>query len=453
MLQADSLKKILLVFPLFLFLFLTSLWITSTSPVTSLKIVSGIIILLISFFSTELALYLLIFSMLLSPEIVIAKTAAREVTIRLEDMLLPIIFFGWLARTAIYKDLGLILKTELNKPILYYILASFISTGFGMIMGRVSISSGFFFVLKYIEFFVVYFMVVNHINTERQVKKYLLMILATAAVIAAYAIVQIPMGVRVSAPFEGGQGEPNTLGGYLVLIISLTTGLIITIRDGRYKILLSILLALLVVPFLYTLSRSSWVAFGAMYLFYLYRSEKRLVFAFFLAVLIPLIPLITPQEIKDRYSETISKNASIPSEQVKIGGYYFDLSTSERINTWGRVLGDWVEKPLFGYGVTGYGFIDGQYFRTLIESGIIGFAALMYLLYSIIRTLYDGLVKTDDPLYKGFYMGLLAGVIALCGHAVGSNTFIIVRIMEPFWFLVGLAIQSKGIMASTKPVA
>ena len=35
-------------------------------------------------------------------------------------------------------------------------------------------------------------------------------------------------------------------------------------------------------------------------------------------------------------------------------------------------------------------------------------------------------------------MGLIAGLVGLLVHGLGSNTFIIVRIMEPFWLVVGL---------------
>jgi hypothetical protein len=45
-------------------------------------------------------------------------------------------------------------------------------------------------------------------------------------------------------------------------------------------------------------------------------------------------------------------------------------------------------------------------------------------------------VKT--PLFKGLTNGFLAGYIGLLFHAIGANTFIIVRIMEPFWFFAGI---------------
>jgi len=35
-------------------------------------------------------------------------------------------------------------------------------------------------------------------------------------------------------------------------------------------------------------------------------------------------------------------------------------------------------------------------------------------------------------------MGFIAGFVGLVVHSLGTNTFILVRIMEPFWFFVGI---------------
>jgi hypothetical protein len=41
---------------------------------------------------------------------------------------------------------------------------------------------------------------------------------------------------------------------------------------------------------------------------------------------------------------------------------------------------------------------------------------------------------------RGLSVGLIAGLVGLLVHAIGANTFIIVRIMEPFWFLAGIIV-------------
>lgn len=45
-------------------------------------------------------------------------------------------------------------------------------------------------------------------------------------------------------------------------------------------------------------------------------------------------------------------------------------------------------------------------------------------------------------------MGFLAGFIGLLIHSFSANTFIIVRIMEPFWFLTALVMMLPEILQS-----
>ena len=68
----------------------------------------GIAVFIACFVNTQFGLYLLIFSMLLSPEFGAgglgggsASTASRGVTIRLEDILLLILGFAWLIHTTL----------------------------------------------------------------------------------------------------------------------------------------------------------------------------------------------------------------------------------------------------------------------------------------------------------------------------------------------------------------
>ena len=140
---------------------ITGYFITQYTPTTMLMGVLALIIFTISFINIEWGLYILIFSMLLSPEIMAGETAGsslgRGVTLRLEDFLLAVIGLSWFARNAVRKELGLFLKTPLNKAILFYGLACILSTGFGIMTGRVGVKTGSLYVLKYLEYFIVFF--------------------------------------------------------------------------------------------------------------------------------------------------------------------------------------------------------------------------------------------------------------------------------------------------------
>ena len=77
-------------------------------------------------------------------------------------------------------------------------------------------------------------------------------------------------------------------------------------------------------------------------------------------------------------------------------------------------------------------FLDAQYLKTLVETGILGMTALGFLLYAILRETRKVYKSAEDKFHKGVCMGFFAGIIAMMTHAFGANTFIIVRIMEPF---------------------
>src|SRR5262249_30227154 len=70
---------------------------------------------LLLFVRIEFGLSLVIFPMLLSPQLGTGAGVAegRRIVIRSEDLLLLVVAFSWLAKTAVNKELGLTLKTPL----------------------------------------------------------------------------------------------------------------------------------------------------------------------------------------------------------------------------------------------------------------------------------------------------------------------------------------------------
>jgi len=352
--------------------------ISSTRPTIVLLVTAASVIFIASFLSTEVALYILIFSMLLGPEIIVGKLGeggmlGRGVTLHLDDFLLVIIGFSWLIRSAIYKELGLFLRTPLNVPILLYVLSCVISTGWGMMAGRVKFSGGFFFVLKYIEYFIIYFMVINHIHTLRQAKRFVFCALLTCFLVSLYGIYQIPLGERVSAPFEGEVGEPNTFGGYLVFMLAISSGLFLNEETSRYKRMLGILILISFISLIYTLSRASYLAFISMYFSLLIYNQRKRLLLMVLCVAVVLSPFILPSVLKKRVLYTFTQPPQ--HGQVKIGGVRLDTSTSARMRAWRYSFKDFLKRPLLGYGVTGYHFMDAQFPRTMMESGLIGIVA------------------------------------------------------------------------------
>ena len=454
--EIDS-KAILLLAMVVLITITGGLIVTKAAPGVALAIIAAVVIGIVSFINTEIALYILIISMLLGPQFIVGEPTplpgrGRPLTMRMDDILLVIIGLSWFLKTAVRKELGLFTKTSLNGPIAYYFFVCLISTLFGYMMGTVKGITGFFFVLKYFEYFIIYFIAVNHLKEKKQIERFLFTILTVCFIVCIIAIYQIPAGGRVSAPFEGDVGEPNTFGGYLVLMLSIVLGLLLTYGSKKQKFFLGTLSFLIAISLAATLSRASWVSLIPMVMTLLYFSKRKWPIILTLIIIVFISPFILPNSVKERVSFTFTQ----PKEkgQVTIGRTTLDTSTSARFQSWKDALEkDFYKQPILGYGITGYRFLDAQYPRVLAETGLLGLITFFILLFSIYMNALHTYRGTADPLFSGLSLGYLAGFVAMLTHGIGANSFIIVRIMEPFWFLTAMIIMIPTIQQHSQAVA
>jgi O-antigen ligase len=376
--------------------------------------------------------------MLFSPEIIVGQTAAREISFRMDDLLLIIIVFTWLVRVTVYKELTVFRSTPLHTPIALFMGISFLATFIGMVSGRVGVSTGFFFNLKIFEYFVIFFMVVNYVRDEKEIKTFVILILIVALLVNLYAFIQIPLGERVTAPFEGEQGEPNTLGGYLIIIMSLILALHLLRSFGQRTNFLIPLLVLSGAVLMFTQSRGSWLGMVFLCVPFIILSPKRIFFIIGAILLVIAIPYVAPESTKERFVGTFRSDPFFERTE-RFMGMGLDPSASERVTSYKQGFEKWKKNPLLGYGVTGAGFIDPQFLRVLVETGIIGLAFFLFLLWRTTLFLWDTYWAVDDPFFKALSLGMLGALAGLIGHSISASSFIIIRIMEPFWFLMGLA--------------
>lgn len=413
---------------------------------------AGLALLIITFLNTEFVIYLLILSMLLSPEFVVGGgglAESRQMTLRLDDIILLIVFFAWFAKTAINKDLGLFLRTPLNRPMFIYSVIFLISTSLGVFLGNIRPASGYFYCLKYIEYFFVYFLVANNLRDEAQAERYFWVAVFTCLVIAVYAIAQIPAGERVTAPFEGAHGEPNTLGGYLLFMLAIMGGLLLNMRRPLHQFLLFSASGIMAVPLLYTLSRSSWLGMipVAFVLFVFTRRKLTVIIAVLLAVAI--IGMAMPEKVSTRFIKTFQGNENIRGTR-RVGPFVLDQSASDRVMHYEEALKVWLEAPVLGHGATGGFLVDSQIIRVMMEAGAAGLLAFLYLIYRIHFQLRENYLKLESDLHRGLCLGVLAGLWGLLFHSLGASTFIIIRVMEPFWLMVAITITLPTLLPAPK---
>jgi len=396
-------------------------------------------VFLLCFFSVKMSLVILILSMLLSPEVAVGSTVRREITIRMEDLLLFVMTLGWLFRIAIIKDIGLMLKTPINRPIIAYSAIMMLSTIYNGLLGGISLLAGFFFALKIIEYFFVFYIVVNYVDTKEEINRLLTMMLVVGFIICLYGLYQVATGGIVAAPFEGGNAEYNTLGGYLVLIGSVAGGIFLHTDSRKERFALAVMIVLLAILLMFSRSRGSWVACIPALLALFLSAKRRRYYFIFVIIFIGMIPFFLPETVRDRALYTVSQH-SYNEPQVSFFGLRLDTSTSARLFSYKVALEYLYKHPVIGYGMTGFAFLDGQFFRTLVETGIIGLAAFIWMLSRVHTMIRQSIANLPGGRLQGMAIGLLAGFWGMMGHALSANTFIIVRISEPFWCLVGLTV-------------
>lgn len=413
--------------------------------------VGTLLIGLFAFFSPKLSLVLLVFSMLLSPELGLGDVGgSRSIVVRYDDILLVIIFLSWFARTAIFKNKPFIISTPVQTPVLLYTSLCVVSTAYGVIRGDIDVQRSFFYVLKYVEYFLLYFMTVNIVESEADVKKYLrygFIVAVLVTVYAYYYYFNSGVDARASAPFEAPIGnpkdsEPASLGGYYLLVFGFLMSLL-TETSGHLFLLALGLLVFAFPAFLFTFSRASYIGLIVMMplLFLLSRKRRLFMLGFFSAgiIAVSIMPSISHKVI-DRITMTYQGDYAIQSFNAgAVGQIHLEDSAAARVYSIKRVIFEKLPKhPIVGWGVTGVGIGDTQYSLLLGELGILGACLFVWMLYRLFYTAKVVFNAYSDPIIRALSLGFMISLVGLLFQSFGVNTFIIVRIMEPFWFIAAL---------------
>lgn len=420
------------------------------SPYKLLMIFLGFLILFITFNYPLKSVVFLIFSMLLSPEIGVGAVSGKAVVVRYDDVLLILILLVWLIRTALIKREPFLIKTPIQLPLLLYTSVYVISTLLGIIGGRLNWEKAFFYVLKYIEYYMMYFMIVNMLKEEKDYYRYIKYMFYVLLIVIAYSYYYYANAtgdlVRTTAPFEAPLGnpkesEPASLGGYYLLAMGVMLALLSEIKGGKFLIVL-LSFIFLYPSFLLTFSRASYMGFITLFLVFVIFVKKRKFFFLMGAFFVFLITFFLPglgEKVRARIEYTYKGLEAKNIVVTPFGKITLEDSAYQRYQSIERVvLNVLPNHPFLGAGVTGVGLGDNQYSLILGETGIIGFVLFVWLIYSVLNMSFKVYNKSDNLYEKSLAFGVFCSIFAFLVQGLGVNTFIIVRIMEPFWFCVAL---------------
>lgn len=345
-------------------------------------------------------------------------------------------------------------STFLNKPIAFFLLACLLSVTNSAFFGQ-SLHN---FLTKTLEWFIIYFLVVEVFKSEKHVTIALAIFVFTAFSTSIDSLIQfyithkdiflghvIGPGDRATAGFKTSNG----LGGYLTIFIpGLFTWILFAKQKLRYRLGNCLVLSFAIWSLAVTFSRGAWIGvfLGGMFLFiFILSSKKKLKFYFsfgffLLTVFLCVAFLLVLANSSSSGQVLLDKSGSIEwrlevwhvcMEMIKDKLFF-----GHGINTFMRIFQAYREN--FFMGPT---YAHNCYIQLTAETGIIG---LFCFLWIVVKMFHQSLGKiilnfAQDRNNLGVLtFGLLSGIFAYLVHSFFDTHFYSLQLSVYLWLMVGM---------------
>lgn len=342
--------------------------------------------------------------------------------------------------------------TPLDGILALFALVMFISSVTSFAMGN---SIKIFMV--YFAFVLAYYLTVNAVRTRSQLYGLICGMLFAGVAVALYGIYQHIFGfaegttwtdtqmfediaTRVVSTFD----NPNVLGEYLLLLIPIAAGYILSRPGSADKGISLVVTALLSVCMIYTYSRGNWIGLMVAILLFFMFYDGRVVW---LGIIFALfVPMLLPQNVITRFMSI---------------GDTTDTSTSYRVYIWmGSIamLRDyWISGiglgseafnmiyPFYSYSGIVAPHTHNLYLQIITENGIAGLVVFAVLILMYYRMSISAIIRTkDNKMLKATITGLAAGMFGYLVQGMFDNVWYNYRIV--FMFYIILALTACGVL-------
>ena len=432
--------------------------ISTENPFFPILLVIGLLIAISSFLFPRFGLILMIIFMLVSTDMQLDhSTQGRGASVRFEDIILILVSVGWLFNRAKNRSLSLFRQVPINKSVLMMACVIVISTLIGYIAGTTHIRRGVLFSLKRLEYFWLFFMTLNIIESDREVKiavKLLIVLTAIIAIIGSIQFFLFPLSGLTGggATATTGFGRANTLADFYLIVGGMFLGLFIYANKRRDVLIYLFVTILCAGAIVMTKSRGAYVSVPPLLfiLFIVTRNRKFLISVFIIIGLFIVyytgMSLINSSPLNEGAQELVQKhtgdikNQFESIEDIATKGVEADSSFYARYSSWVDNIDNILKRPLFGHGVGSVplSYFDCHHVREVYETGFIGYTIFIWMNLAIFFTVLRLYRIADDTFVKGISSGFLGGHVAMLVHGWSIANFYTIMNMEVFWFVVAL---------------
>lgn len=231
--------------------------------------------------------------------------------------------------------------------------------------------------------------------------------------------------------------NPNALAAYLNMALAFTVASVLLCREWKQRLLCLGAAAVVLAALLLTFSRAAWIAFVLMALYFVYVWNKKWLLAVPVAVGGAFLAL--PREFVNRFARLLDP------------AYYQMSAEYGRLDFWGTAWGKVMEYPLWGVGLGMFGdsvplrhgipfstWVDNHYLKLGAETGVIGMAAFMVLLYVLFRTAHRLYLNGATGQDRVWALGIAGVVITMAVENVTASIFEALTVAIYFYAFAGM---------------
>ena len=425
-----------------------------------IMLVFAVLVILASFFYPRFGLIIMMFFMLISTDMQLDNsTQSRAPSIRFEDIILLIVSFGWLLNRAKHRTLSLFKHVPVNKSILAMALIIIVSTIVGYISGTTPLKRGLLFSLKRLEYFWLYFMTLNIMESNKEVKiavKILIGLTAFISIVGAVQFFLFPMSGLTGggATATSGFGRANTLADFYLIAGGVFVGLLIYSKRRNTTLLYLAVCVLCTAALIMTKSRGAYVSIPPLiFVIFIVTRNRRLIYGVFICIILFVIYSLFTSVISNARS-TEYENAQILVQKhtgdienqfesirdIATKGVEADSSFYARYSSWVNNIDKILQRPVLGHGVGSVplSYFDCHHVREVYETGFLGYIVFLWMNLTIFLTVLRLFIVSEDSFVKGMSAGFMGGHAAMLVHGWSIANFYTIMNMEVFWFLVAL---------------
>ena len=369
----------------------------------------------------------------------------------------------WLARIAVTRNLVL-KRTPLDVPLLLFLGSAALSWVFAenrnvAWLGTYTRYDGVLTLLTYAALF---WFTVQSLADRDEARALTRVLMASGYAVSAIAILQSlhdtanPAGHVLASggafvPAYGTLGNPNVLGAFLALIITLAAGELSTAGSTFGRVLVANVLVVAAVAMLLTFSRSAWLgALVGVGLIVATRPNRKLALGFL------LIPLGVVAVVAVAWHPALERALTLLDPH---------LIASERGGIWSDTLRLVATRPILGYGPDNFGLVfprfqtgdwglagslrqpidkaHAELLQVAATQGLVGLATYLLLQLAFLRSLWRAR-RVDQA--------VVVGAAWIAFQLVVQLNFSALSAALPFWIFTAAAVTSFDAVR-TRPIA